>query len=62
MPVSFPKNNSLGKICEWQLFLPPAADEMEVAAYRTVITVLGSKEESWHNVKYNYRKTEEKSE
>lgn len=33
---------------------------MEVNAYRTVITVLGSNEETWQNVKYNYGKTEEK--
>lgn len=37
-------------LCEWQLFLSPVTDEMEVTAYRIVMAIWGAKEEMQKNV------------
>lgn len=36
--------------CEWQLFLLPVTDKMEVTAHRIVMTIWGTKGEMWQNV------------
>lgn len=50
MWISSPKDNSLwNEICEVKVLLSPVTDEIEITAYRTVMALWGSKEETWQN-------------